>query len=72
MKVYFNVLTSKVSHDPTFGVYQDDTNGAFKIGSSNFKYNDKHVFVDGKRYKTTQGLWEILTQLRPDKNMVTH
>ena len=35
-------------------------------------YNNKHVFVDGKRYKATQGLWELLTQSWPDKNVVTH
>jgi len=29
---YINdVLRRKVSHDPTFGVYQDDTDGSFKI-----------------------------------------
>ena len=66
------VLTRKVSHDPTFGVYEDDTNGLFKIGRSSFKYNNKHVFVDGNRYKATQGLWELLTQSRPDKNVVTY
>jgi len=71
-KYIHNVLTREVSHDPTFGVYQDDTNGAFKIGRSSFKYNDKHVFVDGQKYKATQGLWELLTQSRPDKNLVTH
>lgn len=27
-----NALTRKVSHDPTLHVYQDDTNGCFKIG----------------------------------------
>jgi len=71
-KYIHNVLTRKVSHDPTFGVYRDDTIGAFKIGRSSFKYNDKHVVVDGKRYKATQGLWELLTQSRPDKNLVIH
>jgi len=71
-KYIHNVLPRKVSHDPTFGVYQDDTNGSFKIGRSSFKYNNKHVFVDGKRYKATQGLWELLTQSRPDINVVTH
>ena len=35
-----NVLRRKVSHDPTFGVYQDITDGSFKIGRSSFKYND--------------------------------
>jgi len=50
-----NVLKRKVPHDRTFGVYQDDRDGSFKIGLSNFKYKDKHVFVDGRKYKT-QGL----------------
>jgi len=44
-----NALTRKVSHDLNFCVYKDDTNGAFKIGRSSFKYKDKHVFVYGKR-----------------------
>ena len=44
-----NLLKRKTSHDPTFGVYQDDTYGSFKIGRSSFKYNDKNVFVDGKK-----------------------
>ena len=66
------VLTHKVSHDPTFGVYQDDTDGAFKIGRSSFKYNNKDVVFDGRKYKATQGLWELLTQSRPDKHLVTH
>ena len=70
---YINdVLTRNVSHDPTFGVYQDDTDGSFKIGRSSFKYSNKHVFVDGKRYKATHGLCELLTQSRPDKHLVTH
>jgi len=43
-KYIHNLLTRKVSHDPTFGVYQDDTDGSFKMGLSSFKYNDKHVF----------------------------
>jgi len=48
-------------------VYQDDTYGSFKIGLSSFKYNDKHAFVDGRKYKATQGLWELLTKSKPDK-----
>ena len=65
-----DVLTRKVSHDTTFGVYQDETDGSFKIGQSNFKYNNKHVLVDGKRYKATQGPWELLIQSRPNKHLV--
>jgi hypothetical protein len=56
-------------------VCQDETDGSFKIGRSiffnSFKYNDKHVFVDGRKYKATQGLWELLTKSKPDKNAVT-
>ena len=34
---YINiVLKRKVSHDRTFGVYQDETDGSFKIGRSGF------------------------------------
>jgi hypothetical protein len=70
-KYIHSVLSLKVSQDHTFGEYQDDTYGSFKIGNSNFKYNDKYVFVDSKNSKTTQGLWELLTKTRSDKNMVT-
>ena len=67
-----NVLRRKVSHDPTFRVYQDYADGCFKIGRSRFKYNDKHVFVNGRKYMATQGLWKLLTKCKPDKkNAVT-
>ena len=62
-----NVLEHKVSHDPTFGVFQDNYDGSFKIGRSKYKYNDKHVFVDDRKYKTTQGLREFLTKSKPHK-----
>ena len=52
-KYIHNVLNRKVSHDRTFGDYQDDTDGSFKIVRSSSKYENKHVFVDGKIYKTT-------------------
>jgi hypothetical protein len=52
-------------------VCQNETDGSFKIGRSRFKYNDKHVFVDGRNYKATQGLWELLTKSKPDKKAVT-
>ena len=66
-----NVLRRKVSHGPTFGVYQDDTDGSFKKGRSSFKCNIKEVFVDGRKFNATQGLWELLTKAKPDKNAVT-
>ena len=70
-KYIHTVLRRKLSHDPTFGVYQNDTDGSFKIGSFSFKYTDKHLFVDGRKYKAPQGLWELLTKSKPDKNVVT-
>jgi hypothetical protein len=61
-KYIHNLLRRKAPHDFTFGVYQDDIDGSFKIGRSSFKYNDQHVFVDGKKYKATTGLWELLAK----------
>jgi hypothetical protein len=58
-------------YDPTVALYQDDNDGSFKSGCSRFKYKNKNVFVDGRKYKATQGLWELLTISWPDKNMVT-
>jgi hypothetical protein len=70
-KYIHNVLKSKLTHDPTFGVYQSDTDSFFKIGRSSFTYNNKSIFVDGKKYNATQGLWELLTKAGTDINMVT-
>ena len=66
-----NVLKRKVSHDRTFGVYQEETDGSFKIGRSSFKFNNRRVFVDGRKYKATQSLWELLTKASPDRNSVS-
>jgi hypothetical protein len=35
------------------------------------KYNNKYVFVDGKKYKAADGLWELLSKAKPDRNTVT-
>jgi hypothetical protein len=66
-----NVLKRRLTRDPTFDVYRDGTDGSFKIGSSRFTYTENNVFVDGRKFNGTQGLWELLTQARPDMNMVT-
>lgn len=50
-----DVLKRKLSQDPTFGVYQDNTDDSFKIGRSKFQYKDKHIFVDDRNYNGTQG-----------------
>jgi hypothetical protein len=64
-------LKRKLSHDPTFSVYQDCTDDSLKIGRSKFQYNDEHVFVDDTKYNGTQMLWELLTKSPPAKNIVT-
>ena len=61
-----NALKRKGSHDPTFGVYQDDKDRAFKIWRSSFKYNDKHVFADGKMYKSSQ----VCSNDWPSQNLI--
>ena len=67
---YINVvLRRKVSHDPTFGVYQDDIDGSFKIGRSSFKYNNTHVFVDGKLITQRQVCGNYKS--KPDRNLVS-
>jgi hypothetical protein len=66
-----NVLKRKLTHDTTFGVYQDDTESYFNIGRSSFTYTDNGIFVDGKKIRATQVLWELLTKARPNLNMVT-
>ena len=43
-----NVLRRKLSHDHSLGVYQDDTDGSFKIGRSKFKYKETRI-VDGRK-----------------------
>jgi hypothetical protein len=64
------MLRRQLSHDPTFGVYEDSAEGSFKIERLNFKYKNKNGFVDGIKYKTTEGLKELLTKSKPDKNVV--
>jgi len=50
-----NVLKRNVSYETTFGVYEDEIDGSFKIRRSSFKNNKIHVFVDGRKYKRNSG-----------------
>ena len=36
-----------------------------------FKNNDNLVFMDGKKYNATPGLWDLLTKSIPDRNLVS-
>ena len=52
-------------------MYENPTDGCSKIGRSNFKYKDKHVFVNVRNEKATQGLWDLLTKSKPFINVLT-
>jgi len=64
-------LRRKLSHDSTFRVYRDNIDGSFTIGRTSFKYNDKNMFIDGRKDKAIQGLWELRRTSWPEKNVVT-
>jgi hypothetical protein len=68
-KYIHNILRRKAPHDPTFGVYEDDTGGSLKIERSSFKYNDQHVFVDGKKYKPSHNLIKTWPLFKTNKHI---
>jgi hypothetical protein len=51
-------------------VYEYDTDGSFKIAISSFQCDNNHA-LGGRKYKATQGLWQLLTKFKADKNVVT-
>ena len=62
---YINsLLRRKISHNPTFGVYQDDTDGSFKIGMSSFKYNDKQLVFSWEKLQGNASFGGITSQVQ--------
>jgi hypothetical protein len=59
LKYIQGVLRRKVSHDHTFGVYQDDADGSFKIGlpSSIITTNTYLYVAGGSRRRQVCGNW---------------
>lgn len=51
-----------------YGIYSDMATGAYLIGNKEVKLqDDDHLIIGDKKYKSTKGLWELLTSTdRPD------
>jgi len=49
-----------------------DVDGTFRIGNAEVEIDqDSNVFVQGKSYKGTRGLFEILTRKKVDRSFTT-
>ena len=49
-----------------------DVDGTFRIGNADIEIDrDSNVFVQGKSYKWTRGLFEILTRKKVDQSFIT-
>ena len=49
-----------------------DVDGTFRIGNADVEIDrDSNVFVQGKSYKWTRGLFEILTRKKVDQSFIT-
>jgi len=65
---YFTKSTKKKQWDETFGPKGDNKEN-LKLGDAEFKTDGKEMIINGKRYKGTEGLWELVTMHIPDKNV---
>ncbi|CAH2010533.1 unnamed protein product [Acanthoscelides obtectus] len=54
--------------DHKYGVRLDDTIEQFMIGDSKLDFNGADIYVKGKRYKGSQGLYELLFRKYPNMN----
>ena len=43
-----------------------DENGNFYIGDKPVVIEDNNIIVDGKEYKGTPGLWELIVSKKPN------
>jgi len=59
-----------VSHDPTFGVYQDDSDGSFKIGVR-FLNITMDTICRWRKIQGKTGSVGIVDRVYPDRNRVT-
>src|SRR5688572_22321109 len=62
---YLYQYASKTTTDKTFGIYSKD--GKFYIGDTPITTKDDDITVAGKTYTGTQGLWELVTMIEPNK-----
>src|SRR5688572_1436205 len=62
---YLYQYASKTTTDKTFGIYSKD--GKFYIGDTPITIQGDDITVAGKTYTGTQGLWELVTMIEPNK-----
>jgi len=55
--------------DKTFGLYDKD--GKFYIGNTPVEIVGDNIIVQGKEYKGSTGLWELLIMKKPDTSLFT-
>jgi hypothetical protein len=64
-------IYNKSSLDKDFGIRRDD-DGQFRIGRSLIEVDgNSNVYVDGKSYEGTSGLFELLTRKKVNKSLIT-
>jgi len=67
---YFTKSTNEEQWDKTFGLKGDHT-GNLKFDDAEFKTDGNEMIIYGKRFKGTEGLWELVTLKIPDKKVYT-
>jgi len=60
---YLAELTSKKLGDKTFGPKGET--GNLMLGDAEFKTDGNDMIINGKRYRGTEGLWELVTMTKP-------
>lgn len=59
------IFDHKKEFDLTTGIRYDNTENVWKIGSSNVELDEADVIIEGRRYKGTHGLYELLFKKNP-------
>jgi hypothetical protein len=59
--------------DKVFGIRKDEgVDGPFMIGNSSVEVDDSsNVTIQGKQYRGTRGLWELLTRKKVNQSLIT-
>jgi len=64
-------LYDSTSLDKDFGIRKDD-DGDFRIGRSLIEFGENSdIYVDGKTYAGTPGLYELITRKKVNKSLIT-
>jgi hypothetical protein len=58
--------------DKVFGIRREETDGTFMIGNSSVTLDDRgNIIIQGKQYRGTPGLWELLTRKNVKHSIIT-